>query len=184
MKQIGVRYLWSTLNLLHIAVVLVTVVYYCFRAKFSRPILRCNSKSSINWFWCCPVFCCPPDSTRPLQIFTIFIKLGVEVCKIYFTHLNHINHQLNRNHIPNEMTVLKCDGSCCWLLLPMKNYIQLPISYYYVRYSMYKHQSDIFVQLKELIRHFGPLQTLCMTNHQWAISTEHENPISWELCHS
>lgn len=105
-------------------------------------------------------FLIPPAHCR----FSLFLSSWpLKFFRIYFAHLNHINHQLNRNQIPNEMTVLKCDGSWCWLLLPMKNYIPLPISYYYVRYAMYRHQSDMFAQWK---RTYPSL-------HVWPMINEH-----------
>lgn len=173
MKQIGIRYLWSTLNLLHIAVLLVTVVYYCFRAKFFLARL-CDATLNhrwigfgFSWYFFSLI---PPGHCR----FSLFLSSwALKFFRIYFAHLNHINHQLNRNQIPNEMTVLKWDSSWCWLLLPMKNYIQLPISYYCVRYIQCASINLICLHSKkELIRHFGyRLQALCMTNDQWAPNT-------------
>lgn len=186
MKQIGVRYLWSTLNLLHIAVVLVTVVYYCFRAKFCRPILRWNySKSSINWFWFCPIFFFSPNSIRPLQTIAIFDKVERWSSRIYFAHLNNINQQLNRNQISNEMTVLKwaiavvVDCCCRWkitfnfrFLIIIVSGIQC-IGINLICLHSKKNLSVTLVRFR--------LSTL----HVWPMSTEHTKYlISWELCHS
>lgn len=119
MKQIGVGYLWSTLNLLHIAVVLGNSCLLLFsRAKFSRPILRCNSKSSINWFWFCSgIFLFFSVFHQAFRRFALFLSSWALKFQNLFRTFK--SHQPPAEPEPNSKwndCVIKCDGSWFWLL--------------------------------------------------------------------